>query len=187
MNIPNFETLTIPSEILFNKNLSDREKILLSIILSLSRKSNFCYAGNKYISDIFNVTDETISRVFSSLKDKKYIKMNYNNKTTNSRKREIVPIKENIFKHTQNEQNGIDENDNGYPQNRQEGIDENDKGYCQNCQEGIVKNDKYINNNINNNKYNNNINNVNRFQGGYKPYKDSQYENMDFGPYYANQ
>ena len=112
---------------------------MLSIILSLSRKSNFCYAGNKYISDIFNVTNETISRAFSSLKDKKYTKMNYNNKTTNSRKREIVPIKENIFKHTQNEQDGIDENDNGYPQNRQEGIDENDKEYTQNNQEVMHK------------------------------------------------
>lgn len=184
MNTPNFENLTIPSEILFNKNLSDREKILLSIILSLSRKSNFCYVGNKYISDIFNVTNETISRAFSSLKDKKYIKMNYNNKTTNSRKREIVPIKENIFKHTQNEQDGIDKNDNGYPQNRQEGIDENAKEYPQNNQEGIVKNDKYINNNyINNNKYNRY--NGKQFQG-YTPYRDPQYENIDWSKYYAN-
>ncbi|MBQ9313629.1 MAG: helix-turn-helix domain-containing protein [Clostridia bacterium] len=182
MNIPNFESLAIPSEILFNKDLSDREKILLSIVLSLSRKSNFCYAGNKYISDIFNVTDETISRAFSSLKDKKYIKMNYNNKTTNSRKREIVPIKENIFKNTQNEQDGIDENDNGYLQNRQESIVKNNKEYHQNNQGGIVKNDKYINNNyINNNKSNNNI-----IKDIPNRYKTDQYDNIDWSQYYAN-
>ena len=64
------------------------------------------------------------------------------------------------------------------------GISENDNGYIQNYQEGIVKNDKYINNNyINNNK--NNRYNGKQFQGC-TPYRDSQYENMDLSPYYAN-
>ena len=121
MNTSNFENLTIPSEILFNKDLTDREKMLLSIILSLSRKSNFCYAGNEYISDIFNVSAGTISRDISSLRNKKYIDEIFNDKAKNSKKRKIIPIKENIFKKTPNEQDGIDENDNGYIQNRQGG------------------------------------------------------------------
>lgn len=51
-------------------------------------------------------------------------------------------------------------------------------------QQPIGENAKDIYNNINNNKYNKNS--ENRFRGGYTPYRDSQYENMDLSQYYAN-
>ena len=161
MNIQNFENLLIPVDVLLNKELVDKEKIILSIILGLSKKNGTCYATNGYIADMLNTTDATVSRTISSLNNKKYVKVIIDNQKKNWRKREIVPIEGNIFKHYQNRQGGIDENDKGHPQN---------------CQGSIDENDKYINNNI---KYNK-INDIpNR-------YKTDQYNNIDWGQYYAN-
>ena len=162
MNIQNFENLLIPVDVLLNKELVDKEKIILSIILGLSKKNGTCYATNGYIADMLNTTDATVSRTISSLNNKKYVKVIIDNQKKNWRKREIVPIEGNIFKHYQNRQGGIDENDKGHPQN---------------CQGSIDENDKYINNNI---KYNNKINDIpNR-------YKTDQYDNINWDQYYDN-
>ena len=40
--------LWIPAEILLNKDLSDKEKIILSMILYLSEEKGSCFASNKY-------------------------------------------------------------------------------------------------------------------------------------------
>ena len=46
----------MPSEILINDKLSDKEKIILSMIIYLSRDKGYCFATNNYFSDILNVT-----------------------------------------------------------------------------------------------------------------------------------
>lgn len=63
-------------------------------------------------------------------------------------------------------------------------IGENTNKNSSKHQQPIGENAKDIYNNINNNKYNKNS--ENRFQGGYTPYRDSQYENMGLSQYYAN-
>lgn len=55
--------LWIPVEILLNKDLSDKEKIILSMILYLSEETKSCFASNKYIASIVNVT---ANRVYKS-------------------------------------------------------------------------------------------------------------------------
>ena len=40
--------LWIPAEILLNEDLSDKEKIILSMILYLSEDTSSCFASNKY-------------------------------------------------------------------------------------------------------------------------------------------
>ena len=40
--------LWIPAEILLNEDLSDKEKIILSMILYLSEERKSCFASNKY-------------------------------------------------------------------------------------------------------------------------------------------
>ena len=65
--------LWIPAEILLNKNLSDKEKVILAIILYLSEETKSCFASNKYIANIVNVTHERVSKIISSLKDKGYV------------------------------------------------------------------------------------------------------------------
>lgn len=73
--------LWIPAKILLNKDLSDKEKIILSMILYLSEEKGSCFASNKYIANIVNVTPERASKIISSLKDKGYISVKLKYKT----------------------------------------------------------------------------------------------------------
>lgn len=65
--------LWIPAEILLNEELSDKEKIILAMILYLSEETKSCFASNKYIANIVKVTHERVSKIISSLKDKGYV------------------------------------------------------------------------------------------------------------------
>ena len=65
----------IPLEILENKKLSDKEKLLYSIILSLSLDTGYCYANNRYLGKILNITTGRVSKLISSLKAKKFIEI----------------------------------------------------------------------------------------------------------------
>lgn len=55
--------LWIPAEILLNNDLSDKEKIILSMILYLSDETGSCFASNKYIASIVNVTSDRVSKI----------------------------------------------------------------------------------------------------------------------------
>lgn len=90
--------LWIPAEILLNENLSDKEKIILAMILYLSEETKSCFASNKYIANIVNVTHERVSKIISSLKDKGYIsvKLKYKTDSKEIEHRQIIPIVENI-------------------------------------------------------------------------------------------
>ena len=87
----------IPAKIILNKNLTTTEKLVLSIILYLSEKQKYCFASNKYIGEIINVTSGRISKVVSKLKEKCYIKvkLNYKNGSKEVESRAIIPIVEN--------------------------------------------------------------------------------------------
>ena len=95
--------LWIPAEILLNKELSDKEKIILSMILYLSEEKGSCFASNKYISIIVNVTPERVSKIISSLKDKGYVKVKLKYKTDSKEieERQILHIVENINRYSQ--------------------------------------------------------------------------------------
>ena len=43
----NLKGIWIPYEVLTNKNLSDKEKYIYSIILFLSKETNKCYCSNR--------------------------------------------------------------------------------------------------------------------------------------------
>jgi len=140
--------LCIPSDILLNEDLSDKEKIILSMILYLSEESKSCFASNKYIANIVNVTHERVSKIISSLKNKKYInvKLKYKTDSKEIEQRQITPIVKNI---------------NRYSQEVQEGIGINNYSDSKKQPYPIVKNDKEIINNIKNkNIYNNKTNNT---------------------------
>ena len=76
--------LWIPAEILLNKDLSDKEKIILSMILYLSEEKGSCFASNKYIANIVNVTPERVSKIIRSLKDKGYVNLSFGSFFSNS-------------------------------------------------------------------------------------------------------
>ena len=163
--------LWIPAEILLNEDLSDKEKIILSMVLYLSEEKGSCFASNKYIANIVNVTHERVSKIISSLKDKGYVsvKLKYKTDSKEIEKRQIIPIVENI---------------NRYSQKVQEGIEENNYLDSQKQPSLMGKNDQDIINNIKNKKIYNNSSNSNK---RYKlDYKGRDYTTFDFTKLYAN-
>ena len=163
--------LWIPAEILLNKDLSDKEKIILAIILYLSEETKSCFASNKYIANIVNVTPERVSKIIRSLKDKGYVKVKLKYKTDSKEieERQITPIVENINRYSQKLQEGID--NNNY-------LDSEKRPYP------IGKNNKDIINNIKNkNNYNKESSSKKNSKANFE---QRDYSNFDFTKLYAN-
>ena len=163
--------LWIPAEILLNEDLSDKEKIILAIILYLSEETKSCFASNKYIANIVKVTHERVSKIISSLKDKGYvnIKLKYKTDSKEIEQRQIIPIVENINRCSQKHLEDIDINNYSDSQNQLYPIGDNDKDI--------------INNIKNKNIYNNSSNSNKRYKSNYK---GRDYTNFDFTKLYAN-
>ena len=69
----NFKGVWILYEILTDKKLNDKEKIIYSMIISLS-KENECIMSNAYIGNLLNICNVQVSRIVNSLREKGYIK-----------------------------------------------------------------------------------------------------------------
>jgi hypothetical protein len=163
--------LWIPAEILLNEKLSDKEKIILAMILYLSEETKSCFASNKYIANIVNVTADRVSKIISSLKEKEYVsvKLKYKTDSKEIEERQITPIVENI---------------NRYSQEYLEGIDINNYSDSQKQPYPIGDNDKDIINNI---KNKNNYNKGNTQKKKNIPYRsDRNYDDFDWNSLYAN-
>ena len=130
---PNYYAI-IPAEVRYDKDLSSTAKLLYAEITSLCSKSGECWASNEYFSNLYSISERTISRLLKLLKDKNYISIEliYKSKSKEIEKRAIKLA--NV------------------------GIDKNVEGYRQKCQEGIDKNVFYP---IDKNVQENNINNIN--------------------------
>ena len=163
--------LWIPVEVLLNKDLSDKEKIILSMIWYLSEETKSCFASNKYIASIVNVTANRVSKIISSLKDKRYIKVKLKYKTDSKEieERQITPIVENI---------------NRYSEKLQESIDTNNYSDSLKQPYPIGDNDKDIINNI---KNKNDYNKGDTRKKRNNPYRsDRNYDDFDWNSLYAN-
>ena len=75
MKMQKIKGLWIPAEILLDEKLTDKEKVILSMILYLSDETGSCFASNGYLASIVNVTANRVSKIISSLKEKQYIKV----------------------------------------------------------------------------------------------------------------
>jgi uncharacterized phage protein (TIGR02220 family) len=82
---------------------------LLLIISSLCAEKGFCYASNKYLSELFDISEETISRKLKTLEDKKYITIEYKKRGCEVLERNIRLTKISIDDY-QKYQSTIDEN-----------------------------------------------------------------------------
>ena len=121
--------LWIPAEILLNADLSDKEKIVLSMILYLSDGTGSCFASNKYIASIVNVTSDRVAKIVSSLKDKGNVDVNlkYKIDTKEIKERQIIPIAERINRYSEKYLEGIGKNNYSGSQKQLHPIGENDK------------------------------------------------------------
>ena len=52
----NLKGLWISIEVLINKNLSDKEKVIFSLIVFLSQEKQYCFCTNKTISELLNIS-----------------------------------------------------------------------------------------------------------------------------------
>lgn len=88
-----FKGVWIPYEIVTDIKLNDKEKIVYSMILYLSKEKE-CIMSNLYISDLLNITKIQSSRIINSLKKKGYIKieMTYKENSKEIALRKITPI-----------------------------------------------------------------------------------------------
>ena len=134
MNKQKLKGLWIPAEILLNEELTDKEKLILAMILYLSEETSSCFASNKYIANIVNVTRDRVSKIISSLRDKNYIKVKLKYKTDSKEieERQILPIVENINRCSQKHIEGIDINNYSDSQKRPYPIGDNDKDIIKN-------------------------------------------------------
>lgn len=135
----NLKGLWIPIEILTDKNLSDKEKHIYSLVIFLSQEKQYCFCTNKTISELLNISVTQVSKLVNSLKDKGYIniEMVYKENSKEVDMRRLIPIEEK-FK------------DNKYNINKYKN---NNKGYCNYEQrdyekEGFDWNSLYANNNF---------------------------------------
>lgn len=171
MNKQKLKGLWIPAEILLNEELTDKEKIILSMIAYLSEEIKSCFASNKYIASIVNVTPDRVSKIISSLREKKYIdvKLKYKTNSKEIESRQIIPVKEKIKMYSSKHLYPIDENNYSASQKQLVPIGENDKDIINN-----IKNKNIYDNRTNNNKK-------------YKPnYEQRDYTDYDYTKLYAN-
>lgn len=159
----------IPADILLDDKLTDKEKFVLSMILYLSDETGSCFASNQYIANVVKVTPNRVSKIISSLKNKKYIQVNlkYKKESKEIEQRQIIPIVQ---------------MNNGYSQNKQEGISEDNNPASQNEPYPIGESNKDIKYNIKNN-YNkeSHIKKDNKAN-----FEQRDYTGFDFTKLYAN-
>ncbi len=89
----NFKYIILPEYITKDKNLTDKERNIYSMILTLSKKQE-CIMSNAYISSMLNISKVHSSRLISSLRDKGYldVKIVYKENSKEILKRIITPI-----------------------------------------------------------------------------------------------
>ena len=109
----------IPANVRYDKSLIPNAKLLYGEITALCNEKGFCWASNKYFSELYDVSTKSISVWINQLKSRGYIKIDIKYKD-NSQKIEYRYIKINI-----------DNSENNVIENTKKGgvLEENFRGY----------------------------------------------------------
>ena len=97
----------IPADVRYDKRLKPLARLLYGEITALCNEKGYCWASNSYFAELYEVSDITISRYISELKEYGYIKCVYDKTQENIDKRKIY-----IIPSYQNGQDRINKNDN---------------------------------------------------------------------------
>ena len=74
-NIKSNYYAVIPAIVRYDKDLTDKAKILYGEITCLCNKEGYCFATNNYFSNLYNCTPRAIQFTLSKLQEKGYIKI----------------------------------------------------------------------------------------------------------------
>ena len=73
--ITNLKYVEVPVVVLLDEDLSTTTKLLMGLITTLSMQEGFCFASNRYLSNLMKVSRRTITSCIASLRKKKYIRV----------------------------------------------------------------------------------------------------------------
>lgn len=76
----------IPATVRYDENLIPNAKLMYGEISALTNKEGFCFATNQYFSELYKVSEFTVSRWISQLRDQGHIEVWIDNSAGNKRK-----------------------------------------------------------------------------------------------------
>lgn len=79
----------IPANVRYNKRLSPLTRLIYGEITALSNEKGYCFATNAYFANLYSMSNVSISRCISELKEHNYIRVVYDIKEKNVDKRKI--------------------------------------------------------------------------------------------------
>ena len=88
------EGLWIPYQILTDKKLRDKEKIIYSLIIFFSNNKGYCSIRNKYLEYLLNRSTKRISNIINTLYAKRYIHIKPRNNKNERRLSPLITIQE---------------------------------------------------------------------------------------------
>lgn len=65
----------LPAYVRYDNELSSTAKLMYAEIIALCNDKGYCWATNKYFSDMFKISDRQVQRTLKNLSNKKYIKI----------------------------------------------------------------------------------------------------------------
>ena len=75
MNLTNLKYVQVPMAVLADEKISSTAKLLMGLITTLSMKDGYCYASNRYLSNLLKVYKRTISSSITTLRRNNYLKI----------------------------------------------------------------------------------------------------------------
>lgn len=74
-DITNLKYVEVLVVVLLDEDLSTTTKLLMGLITTLSMQEGFCFASNRYLSNLMKVSRRTITSCIASLRKKNYIRV----------------------------------------------------------------------------------------------------------------
>ena len=101
----------IPSSVRYDNRLKANSKLLYGEITALCNKEGFCWAGNRYFSELYGVSEKSITRWINDLVDAGHIRSEVTkNGEGTSRTITLCPLDKNVLGGETELSNGSDKN-----------------------------------------------------------------------------
>ena len=65
----------IPASVRYDRDLPPNAKLLYGEVTALSDKLGYCYAKNSYFSELFSLSERSVTRLFAVLVERGYLRV----------------------------------------------------------------------------------------------------------------